>query len=261
MRGVTLGVWVVIFGCGLLSSVRAADDDWDGVVDGSVAGPPPQSVAGASVAIVDTGDKSIPDFIERLATAGYSASLIPPGSGYSVLSQFEMVVLPVSHARNASYDTFVALAADYHAFVFDGGCLYVGQPNPTQGTSTITWVPYHLELYGYYGDYECPPVIDDPSHCVTTGIDGSDLPSPYDTVQAQGPEWTVLASGPDSGMPGLLVASYGAGHVNVDLDNPSENAFCPYTDLGFSRMVECCLPNAPVPTTSSTWGKLKTAFR
>jgi hypothetical protein len=217
----------------------------------------------ASVAIVDTGDQAVNDYANRLTAAGYGYTLITPGSDYSVLSLYDAVLLPVGHGSSCCWNTFNALADDYHRYVNDGGCLYIGQPNPydLQGQQAdITWAPYALRLYAFYDPGDCPPTIEDPNACETESLTGDDLPFPGDQALEVGPEWSIFSAGPLTGYPSLLGASYGTGHAIVELGHPSPGALCPYSDIGFATWFGCCL-SGPVATESTTWGTLKALYR
>jgi hypothetical protein len=247
----------------LAGPALAADEDLD-TIDDSVGSSEGNFVPGSNIAIVDTGDGAVGDYSNRLAAIGHTASLIPLGSDYSVLSQYDMVILPTSHGSSCCNGTLSGLAADYHQFVSEGGCLYVGQPNPFNvggGTSPIPWVPYDLTLSASYDAADCPPTIVDPSHCTAEGVSGSDLPFPGDTVVTMGPEWEVVTEGGVTGRPGLFTAASGNGNVLVELAHPSPNALCPYSDAGFENMVTCCLQTGPIPVKESSWGAVKTIYR
>lgn len=244
-------------------SLQAADLDLD-ALDDQVISPPDTPGGGrqVTVAIVDTGDGAVNDYGTRLTNTGYAYDLIPMNSGYATLIQYEAVILPTSHGSTCCYGTFESLAGDYHSYVSDGGCLYVGQPNPFDhpgGNAAIPWVPYVLELNAFYDGNDCPPVIVDPDDCVTEGMVGDDFPFPGDTVLELGPEWNTLVQGP-SGRESVFDASYGAGHVLVELGHPSPNALCPYSDAGFARMIGCCI-GGPTAVETIRIGGLKLLYR
>lgn len=242
--------------------VLAADVDLDGV-DDAVQPEPGTYNERANVAIVEAGTGGVADFQARLAATGHTSTLIPVTSGYATLSQYEVVLLPVSHATPAYYSTLNGLAADYHSYVNDGGKLWIGQPNPYQmpgNTADITWAPYVLTINNAYNPADCPVVIVEPTHCIAQGITGADLPFPGDSVLEMGEEWVIISLGPATGSPSVFFAEYGCGACLVELGHPSPNAVCPYTNAGFSRMIECLLEAAPSPTESSTWGQIKSYF-
>jgi hypothetical protein len=244
------------------SAAGAQDANWNGLDDSLEGGGYSPGHPDGLVAIVDTGDYSIGHYQDRLDTAGYTHALIPLDSGYSTLSLYDAVILPTSHASGWCYDTFDANAADYIQYVNDGGCLHVGQPNPhdMDPPTPITWVPYELGLSAWYNDDDCPPVIVDPDHCMSEGLQDADLPFPADWAEVLAADWNVINEGAVTGYPGLLTAPYGAGHVLVDLAHPSPTAGCPFTDAGFARMMMCCL-GPPIPVEDTSWGHVKTIYR
>lgn len=261
MRLQTCSVSSLILGAFLIQPVSAEDANFDGLDDSAViANHLGGGVRTSTVAIVETDDDtSIDAFVARLAALGYTPAFIPPASDYAVLSGYDVVILPVSHASDPWYPTFNALAADYKEYVNAGGCLYVGQPNPFNDPKVITWLPYHLKLNFQFTFTTCTRDILDPSACAAEGMTGDDLPWPAETTLEMGSEWTVVES--SDGVPGLLVATYGAGHINVDFGHPSYDVGCAYSDAGFAQMFECCLDAGPVPVLQTTWGRIKSTYR
>lgn len=240
---------------------QASDRNLDGRDDDATAGRVPVSrTASTNVAIVQTDDtQSIADFTVRLNTLGYSPTLIPPTSNFATLSGYDLVVLPVSHASITWYANFDGLKDDYKSFVNGGGCLYVGQPNPMNAPNLISWLPYTLKLDFQFTFTTCTRDVLDASACTVEGLTGDEMPWPADTALEVGPEWTIVEE--SAGVPGLLVADYGAGHINVDLGHPSPQVGCPTSDACFAKMIECCLGTPPVPTRASTWGGVKSRYR
>jgi len=223
---------------GIVLPGSAADLNYDGVDDSVVISPHEASVGPATVGIVNVGE--VNDYLPWLTQLGYSYSLIPVDSNYAILSQYALVLLPATHGQEQGYDFLAKRSGDYHQYVNDGGCLYVGQPNPYQQPPAIPWVPYLLELDAVYSSNPCSRYITDPYHCMTAGLFAGDLPQAYDTVLALGPEWEVLVRETGTEKPCLFTSHYGAGHVVVDLGSPGL-LFCAYTIDGFQRMIECCL--------------------
>jgi hypothetical protein len=263
MRSLLASLLFVALSIGLPAVPVLADDVDLDALDDNFLPDPGVSYADATVAIVDAGG-GIADFQNRLLTAGYGSTLIPVTSDLSVLSQYDIVLLPVSHATPAYYSTLDGLAQDYHDYVDMGGKLWIGQPNPYQmpgNTADITWAPYALTVNNGYNTADCPTVIVDPTHCIAQGISGSDLPFAGDTVIQMGTVWHVVGQGPVTGLPCVFIAEYGHGACLVELGHPSPAAVCPYTDAGFSRLVECLLEaGPPSPVESSTWGQIKSFF-
>ncbi|MBD3237049.1 MAG: hypothetical protein GF330_10120 [Candidatus Eisenbacteria bacterium] len=239
----------------------AVDENFD-MLDDAIALPDGVYLPDATIAVVNADD-SAANYQDRLITAGYTSTLIPVSSDYSVLSQYDMVLLPVSHAVPAHYYTLDALAGDYHSYVSEGGKLWIGQPNPYQmpdNTAEITWAPYDLTVNTSYTLDDCPSIIVDPDHCIAQGVSGSDLPMAGDAVREMGPEWHVVAEGPSTGLPAVFIACYGSGACLVELGHPSPNALCPYTDAGFYNMIFCLVEEDPSPADPTTWGSIKSAF-
>ncbi|MBD3334308.1 MAG: hypothetical protein GF355_02225 [Candidatus Eisenbacteria bacterium] len=251
----------------LAASPVVADDANFDAKDDLVEGPPaPEYVEGAEIAIVDTGNDTVDTFGSRLTGLGYTVTTIPLSSEYDTFIMYDAVLLPVSHASSCCNALLTSLAQDYIDYVFDGGCLYVGQPNPydigQDGTSEIPWVPYGLTVNAFYESGDCPPVIVDPDHCMGEGLNGSDLPFPGDTVLDMAADWEVVTEGNLTAAPGLIAAAHGSGNVLVEFAHPASGALCPYSDAGLGQMVECCLgPAEPTATESTTWGKIKTLHR
>jgi hypothetical protein len=240
--------------------VAAQDANFNGLIDSSEGPVSPPVHQDGPVAIVDTGSSSINDFQNRLDTAGYTYVQIPMNSDYATLIQYEVVLLPISHASSCCYGTLNGLAADYHQYVNDGGCLYLGQPNPyDMGTVPITWVPFELTVDSGYVQTDCPATIV-ADHCMSEGLQDGDLPNPFDWAMSMGPEWEVITVGPATGYPGLITAPSGAGNVLVDFGHPSTGALCVYSDAGFAKMVDCCL-GGPVPSEQTSWGRVKSMYR
>lgn len=226
----------------------ALDTNLDGLDDAVRGGPTILPAADGPLAVVDTGDQSVDNFVDRLTSLGYTVTTIPPTSGYATLTLYDIVILPVAHAGPAHYATFAGLAADYIAYVADGGALWVSQPNPygmPGNEADIVWVPYALRVSSSYDNTSCDRVIVDPNHCITTGLLPSDLPYPGDTVLSLGAEWEVLIVNATLGDPGVLSAQYGNGRVMVEFGHPHPGAVCAYTDEGMDRMASCLLPSNP----------------
>jgi hypothetical protein len=248
----------------LTSTVALAADLDQNLVDDKLGG---DGVAipttDGTIAVVDTGDSGVAYYVNRLTDLGFTVATIPMASGLDVLVNHPLVILPVSHGSLAHYAVFDGLAADYHAYVQTGGGLWVGQPNPYQmpgDEADITWVPFYLRLHNGYLNEDCPPVIVDATHCITTGLPGTQFSMPGDEVLSMGPEWQVLVEGGVTGRPGVLVAEYGAGKILVELGHPAMGSVCPIDDAAMVRYVECTM-DQPVAVESSTWSGVKARFR
>lgn len=241
----------------VLGSAMGADLDLNGLEDSLEQGHAESShVDGATVAMIDTGDHSIVDFTRRFERMGISVTTIPLGSGIETLDDYPMVLLPVDHGLHRH--VLGPLAPDYHQYVAGGGCLYITQPNDD---IAIPWAPYDLVVERGYDYHGCDRNIEDPEDCSTANRVPTDLPYPFDTAIWYGGEWEVLVTEAVDGRPGLLTASYGAGHAIVDLGNPNISAFCPFTDEGLEQMTRCCIGDLPTPVVDSTWGRVKISYR
>jgi hypothetical protein len=246
------------------STCLAADRNQDVLDDASATSSTPVERSGAPIAVVNTGDGSVNDYVSRLTSLGHSVTTIPMTSGIATLSLYQLVILPVGHGSLATYANFDALSADYLLYVNSGGNLWVGQPNPFQmpgGQATITWVPYALTLSYLYNAGDCPPLVVDDSHCITQNAGGTNFSFPGDTVVSMGPEWQVLVVGPIlPGNPSVFVATSGLGKVLVELGHPSTAALCSPADAALDRYATCLL-TGPVPVEAASWAEMKGAYR
>ena len=252
----------------LATPVWAVDLNLDGLADGDASGATPSASPGASrdegdIAVVDTGDSAVSNYVDRLTGLGYPVFTIPADSDLEVLLGYSLVILPVGHSNAQNHDTFAGLAADYIDYVNSGGGLWVGQPNPfgmPGNEATITWVPYLLRLHNGYDTADCPPVIVDPDHCITEGLPDVQFSFPADTVLEMGPEWEILVEGITTGRPGVLFATSGAGNILVELTHPAPGSLCPPDDEALDRYVMCTMGGV-VATESTTWSTVKTLYR
>ncbi len=247
----------------LVSPVLAVDRDSDGLDDsiGDIGLPP--ILDEGEIAIVDTGSSTIAYYADRLTNLGYTVVTIPLNSDLTVLSQYPLVILPVSHAQASTYYTFDGLAGDYQSYVSAGGGLWVGQPNPygmPGNTATLTWVPYLLTINNGYDNSDCPTVIVDPDHCITTGLPNTNFSFTADTVVAMGSEWQLLCEGSVTGNPSVLWAPFGGGRILVEFCHPSPSSICPIDDAALDRYASCAM-SGPTVLERSVWGDVKTLFR
>ena len=222
----------------------ALDTNLDGLDDAVLGSSVVLPASDGPIAVVDTGDQSVDNFVDRLTNLGYTVTTIPLTSGYATLVLYDIVILPVAHAGPAHYATLAGLATDYISYVDDGGRLWVSQPNPygmPGNEADIVWVPYVLRVNSDYDNSTCDRVIVDPNHCITTGLAPSDLPYPGDTVVTLGAEWEILIVNATLGDPGVLSAEYGSGRVMVEFGHPHPGAVCAYPDVGMDRMATCLL--------------------
>ncbi len=256
-------LFMVIIGLLVALPAIAADQNQDGIDDsiaGSMAGPAMRD--GELIAIVNTGDGTVTDLLNRLTALGYSPALIPIDSGYDVLSAYGLVCLPVAHGSLNHNANFANLATDYHAYVEAGGGLWIGQPNPYQmpnHTTEVSWAPYELTVEFAYSLADCPSSIL-AEHCITTGLVADDMPFPGDNAISYGSEWEVLVAGPNTGRPAVMFALYGAGQVLVEFGHPGTGAICSPSDECLDRFVTCII-GGTVMTESSSWGGVKSIYR
>ncbi len=247
----------------MITPVLATDLDLDGIKDNFQHPSSPVSTEIGDIAVVDTGDGSVDNFITRIGALGYSITTIPVDSGLETLLNYSLVILPVSHAAPATYSIFDGLASDYHTYVNLGGGLWIGQANPygmPNDQAQITWVPYELTLSVWYDYADCPPVIVDATHCITEGFPNTTFSFPADTVESYGPEWQVLCQGPATGRPSVMFAIYGSGSVLVELCHPSPSSGCPVDDAALNQYV-ICTTGGVTGLESSSWSSVKTLYR
>ena len=132
----------------------------------------------------------------------------------------------------------------------------MAQPNQCE----ITWVPYYLFIDSGYDSGDCPAGVVDNTHCITEGLPGAQFSLPGDTVIEMGSEWQVLTEGAASGLPGVLVAEYGAGRILVEFGHPNPGALCAPDDAAMERYVQCTI-EMPVATADASWSEVKARFR
>lgn len=247
----------------LTAPALAADRNQDGVDDAATSDLVFGDLDIGDIALVDTGDYSVSQYLLRLGGLGYTVDTIPPSSNFEDLSNYSLVILPVGHGNAGNYATFAALADDYIAYVASGGGLWVGQPNPfgmPGNEADISWVPYALRLSSGYNNTDCPTVTVDDTHCITMGLPNTNFSTAGDTVVEMGPEWTVLAVGPVTGNPGTMVASHGSGKILVELTHPAMGSVCPMDDAALDRYVTCTIGGV-VARESTSWGSVKALYR
>jgi murein DD-endopeptidase MepM/ murein hydrolase activator NlpD/cell division septation protein DedD len=182
------------------------------------------SVASPSVGIIEVGGFDYP--YNRLVELGYEVSLLPASADLSDFAQYDIVYLPVLWADGFSgnYSEIEAHAADYQAFVNQGGGLFVDQPNPFQQpgeTVTPSLLPYSVTFYNLYDSNDWPPTIVDPNHYITQGLTGNDMPGPADQIISIDPAYAILVRGQATNSPSLVVAPYGQGRILIQTDHPA----------------------------------------
>jgi hypothetical protein len=242
---------------------HAVDADFDALDDGDINTTDLEFLERADIGVIDTGDGSVANFVDRLTNLGYSVMPIPDTSDYSVLSTYSLIILPVGHAGPSDYLPIEANAADYVAYVQSGGGLWVSQPNPfgrPGDTADITWVPYQLTVQISYNAADCPPCIVDDTSCIIIGTGGDGLSFPGDTVISMGPEWNVVAEGCVTGNPAIFTADYGAGHVLVELGHPSPGAICSPSDVALATYADCTWGSGQTPAEDGSWSRVKSLY-
>ncbi len=131
-----------------------------------IAGSAMPACQGINIGMIETGGPWLWTY-ERLDSLGFDVSPLSPDSGLSVFRQYDVVLLPVSWAQadDGVYDAVEAHAADYLAYVQEGGGLVVEQPNPYRqphGRVTPTLLPYPMTFYYANEYYDYPPIVVDP---------------------------------------------------------------------------------------------------
>lgn len=200
-----------------------------------------ENIGGYSIGMITTGDYQIPR--NRLISLGYSVDLISPTSGISIFQLYDIVYLPQSwtQADIGDYETIEAQANDYHNYVYQGGRLFVEQPNPYQqpdDTVTPSLLPYPITFYNFYLSSDYPPVIADPNHFITSGLTASEVPFPADQMLNIDPFYHTLVVGGTTGSASLVVGEYGAGRILVQTAHSSGGAIHPFSDIAYTRMIE-----------------------
>lgn len=213
-------------------------------------------VPGLSIGLVQSGAYSSAH--SRLTGLGYSVTLISPDSGLSVFNGYDVIYLPTSWAAagNGNLAQIEANAADYKAFVNNGGGLLVEQPNPNgqpNGTVTPSLLPYAVTFISSY-DLNDLAVIVEPTHEITTGLPANEMPFSADTIPAHSAQYEILVKGQLSNSPSLLTATYGAGRVLIQTAHHSPSASHPFSDEVCIRMFNWvgATPPAKVTITPQT---------
>lgn len=228
-----------------LKSERQADADSDGFRLQI-----PQMVQewqseGTVIAMIATGDYSHPR--NRLTSLGYTVVLLPPYSGLDILQQYNIVYLPVRWAEGqgvGDLETLEAHASDYRTYVYEGGGLFVEQPNPFRQPGeqvTPTLLPHPITFYNWYEDTDCPPTIVDPDHAITRNLAPEEMPFPADQMIDIDPFYHILVVGNTTGSASLVIGEYGLGRILVETAHPNALTDCPFSDQVYIRMIEWLL--------------------
>ena len=266
MKALLIVFCLVVFCLGIFVSPApslAADLNNDGLDDTYNSASIVTNLEVGNIAVVDTGEGVVWDYVNRISALGYTVTTIAEGSPLEILLNYAVVILPVGHANVTHYNNFDGLADDYHMYVNAGGGLWVGQPNPFNmpgGTADITWVPYALTVQAGYTSADCPALIFDPTHCITQGQPTTNFSFPADNAENYASAWQVLVVGGSTGRPSVMYAEYGAGKILVELGHPSTSSICAMDDAAIERYLEC-LDSGTVATSETSWDSIKASFR
>lgn len=112
---------------------------------------------------------------DRLVSLGFSVDLIPPTSGLDTFQQYDIVYLASGWAQagTGNYQTIESHASDYRTYVYEGGGLFIDQPNPYKQPNervTPSLLPYPITFRSSYTSADFPPIIVDPDHFITQGL-------------------------------------------------------------------------------------------
>ncbi len=224
-----------------------SDVNADGLPDGSVAEETlplarRAAVSDITIGLIETGSSN--DFFNRLRNIGYSnITLLPVNATLETLSQFELICLPANWANSIGGNAGEILAESeaYKQYAFNGGGLYVEQPNPYRmpgDTVRVTLLPEDVTFHTQYDTADFPPIIIDTSHVITEGLSRAEMPFPADTIPVLDPSYTVLVRGEVTDYPSLFIRDYGQGRVLVETGHSSTRAIHPMSDAIITRMVE-----------------------
>lgn len=194
-------------------------------------------VTGPSIGMIETSSYRYPH--DRLIALGYSVSLLPVSADLDTFRQYDIVYLSVGWADGflGDYSEIEAYAADYRAYVSEGGGLLVDQPNPFDqpGDSVSpSLLPYPITFYNPYDTRDWPPIIVNPDHYITSGLSREDMPGPADQITAIDPAYEVLVRGQTTNSPSLAVAEYGRGRIVIQTDHSGGG----FSDEVYRRMIE-----------------------
>jgi uncharacterized repeat protein (TIGR01451 family) len=187
--------------------------DYTGVIDGL-------DILALGSSIVTHDDLEV----ARLNALGANAVLVEDATIATLtafdLQWFDVVYLPLDWGRSSTH--IEAIGSALQGFVNGGGGLVVGQCN----TFTAPYTPAFLPAgYGVtYTDSSfpaCGVTILDPSHFITDGLLGDDMPDLYDRVSTSslGASYSLLAQSSVEDMVSLAVAEYGTGRIAVHTSN------------------------------------------
>jgi len=164
------------------------------------------------IGVIHIPKNEFDDVLIRLQFLGYVAEWIGVNSDYAVLSQYDIIYLPIGWAFQKAVIEEHAL--QYRRFVEEGGGLIVEQPN-FASILTPNLLPYKLTFkLNLYDPNETPPrVINE--HEIVKDVPLSELPGPGNVISASDENWIIITASAQSNIPTLLVADYGKGKIAV----------------------------------------------
>ncbi|HQX01715.1 MAG TPA: toll/interleukin-1 receptor domain-containing protein [Anaerolineales bacterium] len=172
------------------------------------------------IGVIQIPDYIFTDVLDRLQLLGFDAEWIKLSSDYAVLSEYDVIYLPIGWAFQV--DLIDSRALQYRRFVEDGGGLIVEQPN-SASSLTPDLLPYKLTFkLNQYDPNEWPPRIIN-THEIVTDVSASELPGPGNKISTSDENWTIITASAQSNDPTLLVANFGSGRVGVFAASISEN--------------------------------------
>lgn len=240
------------------AQVFAYDENQDGLAPILIPGNPIATPTRASftvndcvsIGIVDAGDPDVPT--ERFNTVGYTnITVIPTDAGLAEFELFDIIYLPGTWASGATsyFPIIESNAADYIAYVEQGGRLFVEQPNPfMQPSATIipTILPYPITFYNLYNTSDHPPIMVNPNHEILTGLSAQELSFPADQMIEVSEEYDVLVLGSVTESASLAVLEYGQGRIVVCSSNINSSLTIGVSDQYFLQMIQWLQPSATI---------------
>ena len=158
------------------------------------------------------------------------------------LDQYDIMYLPYGWAAYAD-EAFMQLEEEaelIHKFIYNGGGLFVEQPNPylnkMKNTVKPKLLPYPMTFY-----YEVPEfkrLSLDPNHPITKGLTQEEAPRPTDSILASAPEYTAIIKADNPEASPLFVATYGKGKILVCTHNSRRTIEHPTSERIFKRMID-----------------------
>ncbi len=192
---------------------------------------------------------------DRLQRLGYNTRLVPADAGLDTLRQYDVIYVAALWTSASEIEHH---AADYIAYVAGGGGLLVEQPNLEGLAFSPAILPYPVTFYWLYDMQDLQSVIVNPEHCVTKGLADREAPFPTDMITTYDKHYTVLARGPHSGSPSLLVGQYKHGRVLIDASDASPKNSFPISDELLQRMISWVAGADNCDVAANAWGERRT---